>query len=69
MKVHRKNYLFYGEFMDTCNIALIECSGAEGLPLQYRNDFFDYRRIFLYNQKKTTTYGQNKKYLIVIRIG
>jgi hypothetical protein len=54
--------------MGTCNITLIECNGAQGLPLQYRKDFFDYRKICLYNLKRTTTFGQNRKYPILIRI-
>jgi len=47
--------------MGTFNIALIECNGAQGLPLQYRNDFFDYRKNFLYNLKRTTIFGQKRK--------
>jgi hypothetical protein len=57
----KNNYLFYAEFVGTCNIALIVCNGAQDLPLQYRNDFFDFRKIMLYNLKRTTTYGQNRK--------
>ena len=65
----KKNYLFYAEFMGTCNIALIECNGAQDLSLQCHNDLFDYRKIILYNLKRTTTYGQNRKHPIVIQIG
>ena len=47
MEVHRKPYLFYAELMGSCKFELIECSGAQGLPLLSRNDFFDYRKMFL----------------------
>jgi hypothetical protein len=57
----KKHYLYYAEIMGTFNITLIEYNGAQGLPLQYRNDFFDYRKMFLYNVKRTTTFGENRK--------
>jgi hypothetical protein len=47
--------------MGTCNIALMECNGTQGLLSQYGNDFCDYRKIILYNLKRTTIFGQNRK--------